>query len=164
MPPCCLNPIYPKTYLFYFRAGSAKFKAMGKEPKEQIAAGGVAIDGSRRGDERVLIVHRPRYDDWSWPKGKAEPFETIEETAVREVMEETGLRCRILRRLGEVRYSITTRKGTPVQKTVHYFLMEPVSGHIRATGDETDRVEWVSVEEARRRLSYDHDREMLDLV
>jgi 8-oxo-dGTP diphosphatase len=137
---------------------------MGNDNKEQTASGGVVIDRSDEKGERVLIVHRPRYDDWSWPKGKAKQSETIEETAVREVMEETGIRCRIIRKLGEARYPITSRKGAPVQKTVYYYLMEPISGRLTVTGDETDEVEWVSIEEARRRLSYDYDRRMLEMI
>ena len=60
------------------------------EQKEKVAAGGVVVDKSG-GVPRVLIVHRPRYDDWPLPKGKAQSGETLEETAVREVKEETGL-------------------------------------------------------------------------
>jgi 8-oxo-dGTP diphosphatase len=137
---------------------------MGNELREQTASGGVVIDRSDENGERVLIVHRPRYDDWSWPKGKAKQTETIEETAVREVREETGLQCVIIRKLGEARYPITSRKGATLQKTVYYFLMEPISGRLAPTGDETDEVEWVSIEEARRRLSYDYDRLMLDMI
>jgi 8-oxo-dGTP diphosphatase len=137
---------------------------MGNENKEQTASGGVVVERSGEKGRRVLIVHRPRYDDWSWPKGKTKQSETIEETAVREVREETGLQCNILRKLGEARYPITSRKGAPLQKTVYYFLMEPISGHLTVTGDETDEAEWVSIEEARRRLSYDYDRLMLDMI
>ncbi len=152
------------TAAFYFRAESATFNVMANKLKEQTAAGGIVIDRSGEGDGRVLIVHRPRYDDWSWPKGKAQGLETIEETAVREVREETGLEGRIIRKLGEAHYPVTTSKGATAKKTVHYFLMEPVSGRLGVTGDETDAVEWVSIDEARRRLSYDHDRELLDTI
>ena len=95
-----------------------------------MAAGGVVIEIDGAGTNRVLLVHRPAYDDWSFPKGKAEPGETIEETAVREVREETGLNCRIIRVLPSTRYEYLTHAGKLRPKVVHYFLMEHVDGAI----------------------------------
>ena len=125
------------------------------------AAGGIVID-KETGTPRVLLVHRPSYDDWSFPKGKLEPDETIEEAAMREVREETGLECRIIRKLATLRYRYRTRKeGRLRPKAVHYFLMEPVRGAVRVAGEEVDRAEWVNFDEAPGRLSYEQDRNLL---
>jgi 8-oxo-dGTP pyrophosphatase MutT (NUDIX family) len=128
---------------------------------EILAAGGIVID-NETGSPRALLVHRPRYDDWSFPKGKLDADETIEEAALREVKEETGLTCRIIRELSTLRYAYRTRKkGTLRPKVVHYFLMERVSGDIHVPGQEVDRAVWFDIEEAVRKLSYEHDRKLL---
>lgn len=131
---------------------------------EILAAGGIVID-NKPGTPRVLLVHRPKYDDWSFPKGKLEPDETLEEAALREVREETGLDCRIIRELGLTRYRYRTRsKGRLRPKAVRYFLMEHVRRRIRVPGEEVDAAEWFDLAEAARKLSYAQDRELLDLV
>lgn len=128
---------------------------------EILAAGGVVVD-RETGKLCVLLVHRPSYDDWSFPKGKLDAGETVEETALREVREETGLGCRIIRDLAVIRYRSRTRtKGRLRPKAVHYFLMERVSGDIQVPGDEVDRAEWFDFDEATRKLSYEQDKEML---
>ncbi len=128
---------------------------------EILAAGGVVID-NENGTPRVLLVHRPPYDDWSFPKGKLDPGETVKEAALREVREETGLECRIIRELATTRYDYRTRnEGRLRPKAVHYFLMERASGDIQVPGDEVDRAEWFEFEEATRRLSYEQDRKLL---
>ena len=131
---------------------------------ERLAAGGLVIDyGTRK--PRVLLVHRPRYDDWSFPKGKLEAGETVEEAALREVKEETGLECRIIRELAVTRYNYRTRNKRQLKpKAVHYFLMERLRGDIQGPGEEVDRAEWLEFDQAARKLSYAQDRELLDLV
>lgn len=121
------------------------------------AFGGVVWEPGEDGEISVLVVHRPRHADWSFPKGKAEPGETPEETAAREVEEETGVRCDVGDLLGEVRYPVDGQ-GT---KVVGLFSMRPVSRRRRPADDEVDEQAWWSVTEAPRRLSYDSDREML---
>ena len=129
-----------------------------------VAAGGIIIDESSD-SRRVLLVHRPRYDDWSFPKGKLDPGETIEEAALREVKEETGLKCRIIRKLAVGRYLYRTRhKGRLKPKAVHYFLMERLNRRIKVPGDEVDLAEWVELDEASRKLTYTQDKELLDLL
>ena len=91
------------------------------------AAGGIVVREQRRTDARVLLVHRPAYDDWTFPKGKVEPGESDEECAVREVEEETGLRCSLGRELPSTEY--TDGKGRP--KTVRYWEMDVVGGELR---------------------------------
>ena len=128
--------------------------------KDQIvAAGGLLID-ARAGEKRVLLVHRPRYDDWSFPKGKLDPGETIEEAALREVKEETGLTCRIIRKLSTSRYR-TRHNGKLHSKVVHLFLMERTGGRIRVPKHEVDRAAWLEFDEAMKLLSYEQDRRLL---
>ena len=110
---------------------------------------------------RVLLVHRPRYDDWSFPKGGVDKDESIEDAALSEVFDETGLKCRIIRKLAEARYRYRTRRGAVRPKAVHYFLMEPVGGQITTDGEEVDSAEWFDTADAEKRLSYDLDKEIL---
>jgi 8-oxo-dGTP diphosphatase len=116
------------------------------------AAGGVVV----REDGRVALVHRPKYDDWSLPKGKLDPGEDFEEGALREVDEETGLRCRLGRELPSTRY--TDAKGRP--KLVRYWEMTPESGEFRPTR-EVDELRWLPPEEAEELLTYERDREVV---
>jgi len=128
---------------------------------EILAAGGIVVDHGAT-PPRVLLVHRPRYDDWSFPKGKLDPGETIEEAALREVLEETGIQCKIVRKIESLqRYTYQTNKGRRRPKVVHYFLMDPLSDEVRVPGAEVDRAEWLDFETARRKLSYKRDRELL---
>lgn len=124
------------------------------------AAGAVV---TRPGKE-VLLVHRPRYDDWSFPKGKVDRGEHVVATAVREVEEETGLRVRLGAPLVDQHYRVAGRGG-PRDKTVSYWSArvvgdDDVAGYRRA--EEIDEVAWVPVAEARDRLTYAHDVATLD--
>jgi 8-oxo-(d)GTP phosphatase len=107
----------------------------------------------------VAIVHRPRYDDWSLPKGKLVPGETELEAALREVQEETGHRGRPGRSLGTVRYLKTSGGVTPL-KVVRFWAMQADGGTF-TSGDEIDRLRWVTVDDARRLLTHPTDREVL---
>jgi 8-oxo-dGTP diphosphatase len=111
------------------------------------------------GVEEILVVHRPAYDDWSFPKGKLEAGESEEQAAVREVEEETGLRCRLERELATTRYR--DARGRP--KSVRYWLMAPVSGALGAA-NEIDRAQFVPVAEARSLLTYERDVDLLDVL
>jgi 8-oxo-dGTP diphosphatase len=116
------------------------------------AAGGVVVR-----DGLLCLVHRPRYDDLSLPKGKLDPGESFEEAALREVEEETGVRCRLVRELDPVRY--TDAKGRP--KVVRYWLMEVVDDLGFTPNDEVDELRWVGPAQAASLLSYDRDRELV---
>jgi 8-oxo-dGTP diphosphatase len=115
------------------------------------AAGGVVLR-----DGEIVVVHRPKYDDWTLPKGKAEPGESDEDCALREVEEEAGLQCELLQELTTVFYE--DPQGRP--KQVRYWLMRPVSGELRPA-NEIDDARWVPIDEAGSVLSYERDREVL---
>ena len=121
------------------------------------AAGGVIVrrDGER-GEPEVALVHRPKYDDWSLPQGKLDKGEGWKHAALREVEEETGLRCRLLEELEPVAY--LDPKGR--RKAVRYWIMEPASGEF-AANDEIDVLEWLALADALERLTYEHDRELV---
>ena len=131
--------------------------AMGKRKDDKVrAAGGVVVKPCKRGP-KLALVHRPRYDDWSLPKGKLEDGESFEDGALREVEEETGFKCKLGRELAPVRYR--DRKGR--LKVVRYWQMRPVKGEFEAS-DEVDEMRWVSPAKARKLLDYEHDRDLVD--
>ena len=105
--------------------------------EEVRAAGGVVVR-RQDGQDEVLVVHRPRYDDWTLPKGKLKGRESDEECALREVEEETGLRCRLGRELQSVSY--VDRHGR--KKFVRYWEMTPLEGTF-APSNEVDEVRWL---------------------
>ena len=116
------------------------------------AAGGVVLR-----ERRVAVVHRPKYDNWSLPKGKLDPGVGWEEAALREAREERGLGCLLVRELPEDRY--TDGKGRP--KRVRWWLMEVLEEGAFAADDEVDELRWPVLEEALHVLSYDHDRALV---
>ncbi len=119
------------------------------------AAGAVLWRPSRRYGVRVALVHRPRYDDWSLPKGKAEPGEVPPVTAAREVEEETGFRAAIGRCLTTVSYKAN---GGP--KTVQYFAARRLGG-LFTPNKEVDRLEWLPAAKAAERMTYEFDQAVL---
>lgn len=118
------------------------------------AAGGV-VWRLHDGAVQVALIHRPRYDDWSLPKGKLVDGETVLAAAVREVSEELGAQTAVSRRIGRVRYQLDGAR-----KQVTYWAMRHVGGRFSAN-DEADAMEWLGVGKARKRLSYDIDRRVL---
>jgi 8-oxo-dGTP pyrophosphatase MutT (NUDIX family) len=119
------------------------------------AAGAVLVDG-----ERVALVHRPRYDDWTLPKGKNEPGEDDIAAALREVREETGFHGRIERDLGVVRYTVE-KQGIVRPKVVRYYVMRAAAAAAFVPNDEVDELRWVTREQAAQLLTYERDREVL---
>lgn len=119
------------------------------------AAGGLVVRAGERGTE-ICVVHRPRYRDWSLPKGKLDPGESFEEAALREVEEETGLRCSLVRELDSTHY--TDSRGRP--KIVRYWLMD-VEGGAFQPNSEVDELRWMTPPEAIRALTYDRDRSLV---
>lgn len=120
------------------------------------AAGGVVWRTGKRGGVEVCLVHRPRYDDWSLPKGKLRSREHPLAAAVREVEEETGVHGRPQVRLPSVRYR---REGQP--KVVDYWSMRALSVARFSPNSEVDRLRWVSAEAAARTVTYPHDASVL---
>jgi 8-oxo-dGTP diphosphatase len=131
-------------------------------PATVIAAGGV-VWRERGGTRQVLLVHRPRYDDWSLPKGKLAANEHVLLGARREIEEETGEQVVFGPPLGVQRYEIRKNGGT-AQKLVHYWSAVPVGTSAFVPNDEVDQVRWVSVDKARNMLSYPRDVEILDAL
>ncbi|MBE2320106.1 NUDIX hydrolase [Solirubrobacter sp. CPCC 204708] len=129
---------------------------MEPEEAEVKAAGGVV----RREDGAIAVVHRPRYDDWSLPKGKLDPGETWEEAALREVFEETGLRCKLGKELSPTFYR--DRKGR--SKAVRYWLMKLVDEGKFKPNDEVDEIRWLPPKKAAKLLSYPRDAELAEEV
>lgn len=121
------------------------------------AAGGLVRRDGPGGIELVL-VHRPAYDDWSFPKGKLNDGESELDAALREVEEEIGVRCEVGREIGSISY--TDGRGRP--KTVRYWEMRVAGGGIMAPANEVDDARWVPLETAAAMLTYDHDRSLLE--
>jgi len=119
------------------------------------AAGGVVRRREPDGP-KVALVHRPRYDDWTLPKGKADEGESDDASALREVLEETGLRCEMGPEVASVRY----RDHYDRPKIVRYWLMYPSAG-VFLPNDEVDRMRWVRPDEAIELLTYGHDRDVI---
>jgi 8-oxo-dGTP pyrophosphatase MutT (NUDIX family) len=120
------------------------------------AAGGVVASRGEKGKLQVLVVHRGKYDDWTFPKGKANRGERDEDCALREVEEETGLRCELEDELVTTTYRDS--RGRP--KRVRYWAMRPVGGSLRPS-EEVDAARWLSTAEAEVILTYDRDLEVL---
>jgi 8-oxo-dGTP diphosphatase len=119
------------------------------------AAGGVPVRLGEHGPE-VLVIHRPRHDDWTFPKGKRERGESDEECALREVLEETGLRCELGPELPSTSY--VDDKGRP--KVVRYWRLRVVSGAL-APNEEADEARWLPPAEAAALLTYERDLTLL---
>lgn len=122
---------------------------------EVTAAGGVVVRPAGDGIE-VAVVHRPRYGDWSLPKGKLEPGEGFAEAALREVEEETGLRCELGAELQPSRYRDRHGRG----KLVRWWLMRPLGGEFEPNR-EVDAMRWLPLADAIEALAYDGDRELI---
>jgi 8-oxo-dGTP diphosphatase len=120
------------------------------------AAGGIVWRGDEDGPAEIVLVHRPAYDDWTFPKGKLEQGESEEEAALREVEEETGLRCQLGADLGSTSYH--DARGRP--KVVRYWEMTAVSGKL-SPANEIDDARWVALGTAHELLTYARDGDVL---
>lgn len=132
--------------------------------KIEVSSGGVIF---RRRDDSIEVALVAVKDGkvWCLPKGLIEKGEGEEETALREVMEETGLRGRIIRKIGDISYWYYIKEeNLKCKKTVHFYLLEFVEGDTMNHSWEVDRAEWFEIDEALRRLSYKGEREILGRV
>lgn len=133
----------------------------GTTPDTSVYAAGVVMWHGTGDERRVLVIHRGRHDDFSLPKGKVDPGETLPETAVREAREETGFDVTLGASLGYIEYDIPDGR----HKEVHYWCaeiaQEDVDRHAFEPNDEVDSLEWVGLDRAASMLSYDLDREVL---
>jgi 8-oxo-dGTP diphosphatase len=116
------------------------------------AAGGLVVR-----DGKVVLVHRPKYDDWSFPKGKCVEGESDEACALREVEEETGLRCELLDEIGRTSY--VDGKGRP--KIVRYWRMRALAGEFESHA-EVDEIRWETLEDAADLLTWSRDLPLLE--
>lgn len=128
----------------------------GSSPADKVIhAAGAVLWRMRHGAVEVAVIHRPRYDDWSLPKGKVDPGENEPVTAVREILEETGQHAHLGRRLGAVSYPVA--QGT---KKVRYWAARALGGDF-TPNDEVDELAWLPVDAAMQELQYPHDRKIL---
>jgi len=123
------------------------------------AAGGIVIRPVANGRYEVACIFREARGDWTFPKGKLDPGETFEQAALREVWEETGMHCDVIRFAGTTNY--THRKGKP--KIVAYYLMSVGVGEF-VPNDEVDELVWLPLENVREHLTWERDQELFDLV
>ena len=120
------------------------------------AAGGVVVRPAADGETEVLLIHRSGRDDWTFPKGKLEEGETEEACALREVEEETALRCTLVEEMTTTNY--VDRKGR--FKTARYWIMLPMGGYAMPQ-NEVDDVQWARLAQAVERLTFERDRALL---
>jgi 8-oxo-dGTP diphosphatase len=131
--------------------------AMAPFRREIRAAGGAVLRPRPGGGVELCLVHRPKYDDWSLPKGKLERRESFEQAAVREVFEETGLRCRLRQELQPIVYP--DHKGR--RKVVRYWQMDVAEDTGFVPNDEVDELLWLELAAAAALLTYEHDKELI---
>jgi 8-oxo-dGTP pyrophosphatase MutT (NUDIX family) len=128
-------------------------------PTDVVQAAGGLVVRRQQGSLQIVVVHRPVQQDWSFPKGKLDTRETFEAAALREVREETGMACRLLRFIGHTEY--LDRKGRP--KAVAYWVMAAEAGFF-TPNEEVDELRWLTLEAAARMLSYPRDRELIAVL
>ena len=131
------------------------------DPPVVVRAAGCAVwRAAADGTLETALVHRPKYDDWSLPKGKPEAGEHLLQTAAREVAEETGLRIAVGRRSVRTCYDVAGPDGTPVPKEVDYWTARWTGGEFEPN-DEADVLRWLPLEDAADLCSHEHDRAVL---
>jgi ADP-ribose pyrophosphatase YjhB (NUDIX family) len=132
---------------------------------EETSAGGLVVEGTGPGARAALIGKLDRRGRlvWSLPKGHVEPGETLEQTAAREVAEETGIRGEVLRELGTVDYWFVA-EGRRIHKTVHHYLLRALGGELSDADVEVTEVAWVRLDELPTKLGYPDERRLVDGV
>ncbi len=127
------------------------------------SAGGVVVR-TEAGRVQIVVGVRRRErggHTWTLPKGRPIAGETLEQTALREVREESGLEVRIIRPIGPIEYSFV-QSGTRIRKTVHYFLMEPIGGDLERHDTEFDSIRWIDMADVPTMLTFETERDLVD--
>jgi len=141
--------------------GKQKSLIKSGQAKREFSAGGVVYKRGRDG-VRWLACKHSGYHKWVFPKGLVEKGEGMEETALREVEEECGIKTKVIGKIPEPEKYIYTFEGTKIFKQVEYFLMEYVSGDIKDHDFEMEEVEWLEFKEAKERLDFAGAKRVLD--
>ncbi len=132
------------------------------ETKDEYSSGGVVFRPNPCGTGwQIVAVQRARHDDWSLPKGHIEAGETREQTAIREIKEETGLDARILHPLGKVEYYFRKPSGNLIHKTVYHYLIEATSNELGKPNWEVSEARWVPLDEVQNLLTYEKDKQIV---
>jgi 8-oxo-dGTP pyrophosphatase MutT (NUDIX family) len=135
---------------------------MARQVRAAVSAGGV-VYRVREGRPEIVLVARPVTNLWALPKGTPNPGESLEETALREVSEETGLEVSIVEPISEIAYSFHVTDGrVRIDKVVHHFLMTATGGDVSRHDHEYDLVSWYGVTEALRLMTYDNERTVVE--
>jgi 8-oxo-dGTP diphosphatase len=131
--------------------------------REAVSAGGVVYRVREDGVAELVLVARPSSNLWALPKGTPEPGESIEQTAIREVSEETGLQVKIVAPVCSIAYSFKLAgEGVRIDKVVHHFLMQAHDGDVTLHDHEYDVVDWFEPGEALRRMTYANERSVVE--
>ncbi len=125
-----------------------------KEDMREVSAGGIVF--RRHGDTWQVLMVKNRRGSWTFPKGRVEEGETLEETALREVEEETGVKAEIIKYVGEVSYLYRKDEGVEVDKTVHFFIMRYLEGEPKPDGIENIGVRWVDLHRVKDYMAYEN--------
>ena len=144
-------------------AGVSSGSRQGTPSARATSAGGIVFRSGQDGGRELLLGRRDKERDgrtWSLPKGTQDGHETLAETALREVTEETGLHVRILAAMDPIHYFFVQR-GVRIYKTVHYFLMEAIGGDLEDYDHEFDEVRWVPIAEAETLMSFSTERDLV---
>jgi ADP-ribose pyrophosphatase len=126
----------------------------------EVSSGGIVV---RKSDNKIQVLLVRRNEDWQLPKGLAERSEKFEETALREVREETGINAKLMKKIGKINYWYR-KEDKLIYKVVHFFLMESVGGNIEEHDHEMDEVKWFSIDEACEIVSFKNERDLIELL
>jgi len=126
----------------------------------EVSSGGIVV---RKSDNKIQVLLVRRNEDWQLPKGLAERSEKFEETALREVREETGINAKLMKKIGKINYWYR-KEDKLIYKVVHFFLMESVGGNIEEHDYEMDEVKWFSIDEACEIVSFKNERDLIELL
>ena len=129
--------------------------------KRKVAAGGIVIR-NLQSIHHALLIQDAKNKEWKFPKGHVDPGESFDETALREVEEETGVKGAILTTLPSVNYQFINRKGVTIDKTVHWFLMKYLGEGVQTHPHEVMDVQWVVLGEVYEVLTFDEDRKLFE--